>query len=128
MATKTKLKATGNASFPDDMAEWLESQRKKGNVARLVQTTEAQLGVHPQTGEVAGNAPHAEWEGDPSWPLWAGDPFTPHRGRENGDPPGLYFHETPFMDSPGGVSCWRVAEDPACHCGVFLNSDFYGGE
>jgi len=125
MATETKEKQS-LTPIPDDIKTWLESMRKKGNIARLEQVGEASLQIDPKSAAVIGKPPPSMWDGSPEWPLWAGQPFTGHRGREASDEPGLYIHSNPEKQTIGDASCWRVAEDPACHCGVFLRCDVYG--
>lgn len=117
-ATKATLKVT-------ELAEFLTKHQREQKTARLVQTTDPELRTHIQTGAVTGTLAAGEWEGDPSWPLWAGYPFTTHRAREEGDPHGIYVFDKPERREIGGKDCLLVASDPACGCLVFLDAELY---
>lgn len=122
---ETKKDEKNLKPFPEDLRSWLEDCFKEGNVSRLVMTAPGDLTINPMTGGVKGTGANAVWEGPDEAPLWAGDPFCGHRERQNEDPPGIYILPKPELSAPGGVSCWKVGDDPSCHCGVFLNAAVY---
>lgn len=129
MATKQKQETGADGAlqaFPDDLQEWLEEQRGAGLTARLDPVGKPDIKVDHKGG-IVGTPPASEWDGPHDAPLWAGYPFVGYEGAAEGsDPKALQMLGTPVAVAVGGFMCWKVADDPACHCGVFLRADVYG--